>query len=111
MIDPSSGFDFEGKKHFEQQRYFFALKLAGFDQLEHTPLRFLELDLGYHGADFSNADRAAGIRPQRSIYAGVGINLRELLFKNSTTRIGRAAGEVLDYFQPPYTAVGVDLTK
>jgi hypothetical protein len=41
---------------------------------------------------------------------GLGINLRELLFKDSQSTVGKAAGEVLDYFQLPYTAVHTHLT-
>ncbi|MEO6091853.1 MAG: DUF2279 domain-containing protein [Novosphingobium sp.] len=112
MIVPGAGgYRLSGKRHFEAQRYFFALKLSGFDALERTPLRFVELHLGYRGKDFTNEDRAAGIKPQRRIFAGVGLNLRELFFKDSDSRFGRAAGEVLDYFQPPYTAYHADLTK
>jgi hypothetical protein len=101
----------EGKRHFEQQRYFFALKLAGFKAFENGPLRFLELHAGYYGKDFTNEERAAGVEPKRRIFFGAGINLRELFFKNSTSRIGRAAGEVLDYWQPPYTALHRHVTN
>lgn len=112
MVMPDSHiFTASGKKHFEQQRYFFALKLSGFKALEQGPLRFLELHAGYYGKDFTLQDRARGIEPKRRLFVGVGINLRELLFKNSTSRIGRAAGEVLDYFQPPYTAVHRHVTN
>jgi len=112
MIEPNSDIiTVEGKRHFEQQRYFFALKLAGFKAFERGPLRFLELHAGYYGKDFTNEDRAAGIEPKRRVFVGVGINLRELFFKNSRGRVGRAAGEVLDYFQPPYTAVHAHVTN
>jgi hypothetical protein len=112
MVVPNDKiFSIEGKAHFEQQRYFFALKLSGFDAFERSPLRYLELHLGYFGKDFSNEDRAAGIRPQRRVFVGFGINLRELLFPDPSSRAGRAAGEVLDYFQPPYTALQVPLTR
>ena len=111
MIVPNDNiFNSKGKKHFQQQRYFFALKLSGFETFQRSPLRLLELHLGYHGDDFLNSDRAAGITPKRHIFLGMGINLRELFFKNSRSRIGRAVGEGLDYFQPPYTAVHTHLT-
>ncbi|KQN21271.1 hypothetical protein ASE86_14820 [Sphingomonas sp. Leaf33] len=111
MIVPNDKFFVsKGKAHFQQQRYFFALKLSGFEAFKRSPLRLLELHLGYHGDDFLNSDRDAGIRPKRHIFVGAGINLRELLFKNSRSRIGRAVGEGLDYFQPPYTAVHTHLT-
>lgn len=112
MIVPNSKiFQAEGKGHFEQQRFFLALKPSGFEALKDGPLRFLELHLGYYGKDFSSEDRAAGVRPKRRIFVGFGINLRELLFKNSKGRAGRAAGEILDYFQPPYTAVRTHITN
>jgi hypothetical protein len=112
MIVPNSKIIItEGKRHFEQQRYFFALKLAGFKAFEKGPLRFLELHAGYYGKDFTNEERAAGVEPKRRIFFGAGINLRELFFKNSTSGIGRAAGEVLDYWQPPYTALHRHVTN
>jgi hypothetical protein len=112
MIVPNSDIIVtQGKRHFEQQRYFFALKLSGFERFDKSPLRFLELHAGYYGKDFTNEDRAAGIEPKRRIFVGVGINLRELFFKNSRSRVGRAAGEVLDYFQPPYTALHTHITN
>lgn len=112
MIVPNSSiFSREGKRHFEQQRHFFALKLSGFSAFENSPARFLELHAGYYAKDFTNEDRAAGIIPKRRIFIGAGINLRELFFKNSRSRVGRAAGEVLDYFQPPYTAVQQHITN
>lgn len=111
MIVPNDDiFTREGKRHFEQQRYFFALKLGGFRQFERGPLRFVELHAGYYGKDFALEDRANGIRPKRRVFFGVGINMRELLFKDPSTRAGRAAGEVLDYWQPPYTAIHAPVT-
>lgn len=112
LIQPNSDiYTINGKEHFRQQRYFFALKGSGFEGLNKTPLRFLELHLGYRGDDFLNEDRAAGITPKRHVFAGIGINLRELLFKNPRSRAGRAAGEVLDYLQVPYTALHHNLTE
>lgn len=112
MIEPNEDiYTLRGKEHFRQQRYLFALKLSGFDAFERTPLRFAEVHLGYRGDDFLNEDRAAGLVPKRHIFVGLGLNLRELLFRNARTRAGRAAGEVLDYFQPPYTAIHHDITE
>lgn len=112
MIQPNEDiYTLSGKEHFRQQRYFFAMKLAGFEAFQSTPLRFVELHLGYRGEDFLNEDRAAGITPKRHVFAGLGINLRELLFKNSRSRAGKAAGELLDYFQPPFTAVHQNITE
>jgi hypothetical protein len=100
-------YSFKGKPHYEQQRYLFALKLAGFERLERTPLRLIELHLGYYGKDFLREDRAAGVIPQRKVFAGFGINFGELLFRNSRSTAGRAARSVLHYIQPPYTTLRV----
>ncbi len=112
MIVPHSGFiSTEGKRHFEQQRYFLALKFSGFEGVNKGPLRFLELHAGYYAKDFTLRDRELGIEPKRRIFVGVGINLRELFFRDSRSRVGRAIGEGLDYLQPPYTAVHHHLTN
>jgi len=112
MIEPNSKvFSGSGRKHFEQQKFFFALKFGGFKAFETGPLRYLEFHLGYRGKDFTMPDRAAGIIPKRQIFAGFGINFGELLFKNPKSRAGRVAGEVLDYFQLPYTAAHIPLTN
>lgn len=112
MVVPNSNIvTIRGQRHFEQQRYFFALKLSGFEPFKNGPLRFLELHGGYYARNFTKADRDAGIPIKRRIFFGVGINLRELFFKSSTGWVGRAAGEVLDYFQPPYTALHRHVTN
>lgn len=112
MIVPHSGiYSREGRRHFEQQRHFFALKLSGFEGVNKGPLRYLELHAGYYAKDFETRDRKMGIKPKRRIFVGVGINLRELFFRDSRSRIGQAAGETLDYFQPPYTVLHQHITN
>lgn len=99
-----------GKKHYEQQRFMFSLKGAGFEGLERTPLKYLDLQVGYYASDFLASDRAQGHTPKRHLFVGVGLNLGELLFANSESRIGRAAYSVLDYLQVPYTSLRYDTT-
>ncbi|MEY3635199.1 MAG: hypothetical protein RLZZ61_1609 [Pseudomonadota bacterium] len=112
LVQPNEDiYTVKGKEHFQQQRYLFAMKLAGFKAFERTPLRYVELHLGYRADDFLNEDRAAGISPKRHVFAGVGVNLKELLFKNARTRKGRAVGEVLTYFQPPFTSMHRDIIE
>jgi len=97
-------FSRSGKKHYEQQRFLLSLELAGFKRLETSPLRFVELQVGYRGKNFSNRDRAMGIKPDRDIFFGVALNLKEIFFNDSHSFAGRAIGAGLDYFQIPYTA-------
>ena len=113
MIEPNEDlYTISGKKHFEQQRYFFAVKPAGFKAFERSPLRFMEVHVGYHAKDFLEEDRAAGITPKRHIFVGVGPNFSEIFFKKKKkSRFERAADEVVDYFQLPYTAVHAHVTE
>nr|KIS29586.1 hypothetical protein TQ38_27605 [Novosphingobium sp. P6W] len=99
-----------GKPHYEQQRFMFALKGAGFEKLENSALKYLDLQVGYYASDFLNSDREKGVTPKRHLFVGVGLNLGELLFAKSGSRIGRAAYSVLDYVQLPYTSLRYDTT-
>ncbi|MAF30163.1 MAG: hypothetical protein CL820_03470 [Croceicoccus sp.] len=97
-----------GKKHYEQQRFMMSVKGAGFEDVRETPLRYLDLQVGYYASDFLNSDREQGIIPKRHLFVGVGLNVGELLFSNSSSRVGRAARSALDYIQLPYTSVRRD---
>lgn len=99
-----------GKPHYEQQRFMFSLKGAGFEKLENSPIKYLDLQVGYYASDFLNSDRDRGVVPKRHLFVGVGLNLGELLFAKSGSRIGRAAYSVLDYVQVPYTSMRYDST-
>jgi hypothetical protein len=99
-----------GKPHYEQQRFMFSLKGAGFETLEGGALKYLDLQVGYYASDFLNSDRDKGVTPKRHLFVGVGLNLGELLFGRSGSRIGRAAYSVLDYVQMPYTTLRYDTT-
>ncbi|HUD28591.1 MAG TPA: DUF2279 domain-containing protein [Novosphingobium sp.] len=99
-----------GKEHYAQQRFMLSLKGAGFERLENSPLKYLDLQVGYYATDFSNSDREMGVVPKRHLFVGVGLNLGELLFAKSRSRVGRAAYSVLDYIQVPYTSLRYDTT-
>jgi hypothetical protein len=99
---------FTGKEHFRQQRFLLALQLAGFEGLENSPLRFVELHAGYYAVGFTNRERLAGTqRPDRRPFVGIGLNLQQLLFPNPRTLGQRIGHRFLDYAQVPYTAVHV----
>ncbi len=93
-----------GRDHYRQSRYLFALKLAGFEKLRESPLRFAELHAGYYATGFTEREEDRGEPRQRKLFAGVGINLSELLFgRKRETRFQRIGSEVLQYWQPPLT--------
>ncbi|MEH3107678.1 MAG: DUF2279 domain-containing protein [Sphingomonas fennica] len=107
LVPNSEVYSFGGRKHYAQQRYLMAVKLAGFAGLERTPLRYVELHGGYYAKDFLDEDRERGIVPKRRLFVGVGLNLQEALFPRPRTGVQRAAREALNYLQVPYTAVHV----
>lgn len=96
------------KEHFRQERFLFALKLAGFPKVAQSPLRFVELHAGYYARGFTDRERARGDARERKLFVGVGINLTELLFRRSRSTISRVARTGLEYLQVPYTAVHID---
>jgi hypothetical protein len=98
-------YSYRGAKHYEQQRFMLSFKGAGFERLKETPLRFVDLQVGYYASNLWNRRRAEGKEPKRHVFVGLGLNVGELLFANSRTWGGKAAYTVLDYFQPPYTSI------
>ncbi len=90
------------------QKYVLALKLAGFDELKETPLRFVELQAGYFTQGYTDAEREAGVERRREPYLAVGVNLNELLGEAPEVRDtlpGLAASRALEYLQVPYTYI------
>lgn len=105
VVPNDNVYSFWGRRHFQQQRYMLSLKGAGFNELNHSPLRYLDLQVGYHASDFLLEDRLAGIEPRRHFFVGLGLNVGELFFRNSRSKFGRTAYTVLDYFQLPGTSI------
>lgn len=89
-------------------RFVLAVTLAGFKTFKNSPLRFLELQAGYHASGYSPSDRAAGEPLKRRLFVGIGLNIQELFFRSPRSGIARATGSLLDYVQIPYTAIYSD---
>ncbi len=105
---PSGSDDDNFKPHsdYAGQKYVLALTLAGFENLEESPLRFFELQTGYYARGFTLQEQNEGEERRRELYVGVGVNMGELLFgwpSVRDTRIGRAGRRSLDYIQVPYS--------
>jgi hypothetical protein len=96
---------------YSGQKYVLALKLAGFEALRDTPLRFVELQAGYFARGFTQKEKAAGDPVTRDPYVAIGINLQELLFGWPSVRdtdYGRAGRRIFEYAQVPYTYIATD---
>lgn len=98
------GQDFDPFGDYSGQTYLVVARLAGFAPLRrHELLRYVELSAGYGTRGF---DAGRGRRGTRNLYAGLSLNLSELL--NHTSRAGqgrarRLADTMLEYV--PGTAV------
>lgn len=110
IVPNSQIYSHVGKPHYAQQRFMFSLKGAGFKELAKTPVRYMDLQVGYYASDFLHKHREAGIEPKRHLFVGLGVNVGELLFGKSRSGVGEAARTVLDYIQLPYTSVRYDTT-
>jgi len=106
LLTPNRHFySYEGKEHYRQQKFLFALKLGGFETFQRSPLRFVDLELGYYASGFTPRERARGDEPRRHPFIGLGLNVNELLFKHPDSWPEKAAHSVLTYIQLPYTSV------
>ena len=83
---------------YENLRYLVAVKLEAVESLRTTPLRFVELNVGYYARGY-NSPRIEG--RERNLYVGVGLNLSQLIREAGHPRVGR----VFNFLQVPYTYV------
>lgn len=98
---------------YRRSLYLFAIKGSGFEALRATPLRYLEFHLGYAARGFHQQERALGHTKQRSFYAGIGLNVAEVLFgdgpipnlaKYRDSEAAWMTQKFLEYYQLPYTS-------
>lgn len=84
---------------YDNHYYSMALKLDGFDALENTFLKYVELHGGYYTRGYDDPDED----DSRSFYAGITLNFSSLLRQNGWTKTGK----VLEYVQIPYSVLKV----
>ncbi len=105
---PSEFSNFAPVTDYAGQKYVLALKLSGFEELEETPLRFVELQAGYFARGFTDAEMEADVEKRRVPYVAIGFNLNELLGEVDGAREtlpGLALSRALEYVQVPYTYI------
>ncbi len=82
---------------YSNHYYSVALKFDGFDLLENTFMKYVELHAGYYTRGFEEDDE----KDVRSVYAGISINLASLLQRNGWYKTGKT----LEYVQIPYSVL------
>ncbi len=104
---PSGNVGWRPITDYSGQRYLLALKLAGFKPFARGPLRFVELHGGYYARGFTEKGKLHGVEPKRALFFGIGFNLQQLISRDrgEKGRVLRATRSVLEYVQPPYTAI------
>lgn len=95
--------------------YSAALKLGGFKKLKQTPLKYIELQLGYHAEGFKENDKKYFAEKKTELYFGVGLNLSEVIFKPVKKATGMPFVDYADtffrYYQAPGTYVSTTLNE
>lgn len=81
--------------------YSMVLKLDGFDSIESTFLKYLELHAGYYSRGYGDNDFDDD---SRSVYLGFSFNFSRLFQDNDYKKTGK----VLEYIQPPYSVAKVN---
>ena len=90
--------------------YSAVLKLGGFKQLKTTPLKYFELQLGYHTEGFKKADRPYFKQKKARLYTGIGLDLSEVLFKPLKKQTESEWLDQVDTFFRYYQAPGIYTT-
>jgi hypothetical protein len=90
--------------------YSAVLKLGGFKRLRTTPLKYVELQLGYHAEGFKKDDRPFLDKKKAEVYAGVGLDLTEVFFKPLKTQTDSELVDYADTFFRYYQMPGVYTT-
>jgi hypothetical protein len=80
---------------YSNQYYSLVLKLDGFDAIENTFAKYIELSGGYYTRGYEETDED----DTRSLFVGIGFNFSRLLNQNGWKKTGK----VLEYLQVPYT--------
>ncbi len=84
---------------YNSMKYLFALKFSGFDSMSETPMKYLELQLGYYTRGYQDHENYED--KERVTYVGIGINTSEVLKAMGWEKTSK----IFNYYQLPYTYV------
>ena len=95
--------------------YLLITRLGGFNKLKNTPLKYVELHLGYHTEGFNKDDEKHFKEKKAETSIGIGINLSEVLFKplkdhTDATWVNYADG-FFRYYQAPGTYISTSIEE
>ncbi|HKJ29595.1 MAG: YfiM family protein [Desulfuromonadales bacterium] len=97
-----SNFESDVITDYEHHKYLLALKADGFEIIADSPLRYLELHIGYYSRGYGDYKSSQPYDDrERIVYVGVGLNVGKAIEGVWRTRI-------FDYLQLPYTYLPVE---
>lgn len=79
---------------YDGMKFLAALKMEAFDAFRNSPVKYLELQVGYYTRNNGEPDL------ERTAYVALGLNLSRLF--NSDNRF---INTLFEYYQPPYTYI------
>ena len=96
-------------------KYSAALKLGGFEDLKQTPLKYFELQIGYHSEGFKSNEEIYFPEKRTELYIAIGIDLTEVFFKPakrySTSPLIDYADTFFRYYQAPGTYISTPINE
>ena len=87
---------------YSNMRHLVAFNLSGFDALKPTPLRYVELQVGYYSRGFRTYDT---MPKSRQVYFGVGFSLKQLANESGVN----ALKNLFEFYQPGHTYVDTEI--
>ena len=97
--NPINGIDKDPFTDYNRSKYLIATKFSGFDFSRDNFTKYLEFHFGYYARGYNKfKDRT---NTQRNIYAGIGINLSQILNDFSYKKTAK----IFNYYQTPYSHV------
>ena len=95
--------------------YIAALKLGGFKRFKATPLKYFELQLGYHTEGFKSNETNEFPEAKTELQFGIGLNLSEVLFnkidKDKNRPIVQSLDTFFQYYRAPYTSISTTIDE
>jgi hypothetical protein len=89
---------------YSNMRHLIAFNLSGFDALKNTPLRYVELQVGYYTRGFRTYDR---MPKSQQVYVGIGLSLKQLGKESGVKMLEN----LFEFYQPGHTYADTKVWK
>lgn len=112
--DPTDEYRNHPVTDYSGHTYWAALKLGGFEDLQDTPFKYFELQVGYHAEGFKKHEEFYYPEKKAEVLVGIGLDLTEVFFKPLKKHTNGAFVDYADtffrYYQSP-TYLSTDVSQ